>query len=260
MDNRSFLRLARGILLGLMHRRDQAKGGKAATALAQQMLAWCPMDNIGVRFLLGDIALLQGDHRAALQEYLKGAPNSPAHWYRMVRYADDFVVLCQNASQAQQALQEVKAWVEENGLELHPDKTHVGDCRIRGQGFEFLGYRFEAGRRWVRKKSEQGLKDKVRRVTGRTSGQSLRQITESLNPVLKGWFQYFKHAHRNTFKAIDGFVRRRMRAVLRKHEKRPGAGHCREDHQRWPNAFFADLGLFTMETAWRASQSRCGNH
>jgi RNA-directed DNA polymerase len=180
--------------------------------------------------------------------------------YRMVRYADDFVVLCQNASQAQQALQEVKVWVEENGLELHPDKTHVGDCRIRGQGFEFLGYRFESGKHWVRKKSEQGLKDKVRSATRRTSGQSLRQITEILNPVLKGWFQYFKHAHRNTFKAIDGFVRRRMRAVLRKHEKRPGAGHCREDHQRWPNAFFADLGLFTMETAWRASQSRCGNH
>ena len=176
--------------------------------------------------------------------------------YRMVRYADDFVVLCQNASQAQQALQEVKAWVEENGLELHPDKTHIGDCRIRGQGFEFLGYRFEAGRRWVRKKSEQGLKDKVRSATLRTSGQSLRQITESLNPVLKGWFQYFKHAHRSTFAAIDGFVRRRLRAVLRKHEKRPGAGHCRIDHQRWPNAFFADLGLFTMETAWRASQSR----
>jgi RNA-directed DNA polymerase len=133
--------------------------------------------------------------------------------YRMVRYADDFVVLCQNASQAQQALQEVKVWVEENGLELHPDKTHVGDCRIRGQGFEFLGYRFESGKHWVRKKSEQGLKDKVRSATRRTSGQSLRQITEILNPVLKGWFQYFKHAHRNTFKAIDGFVRRRMRAV-----------------------------------------------
>jgi RNA-directed DNA polymerase len=176
--------------------------------------------------------------------------------YLMVRYADDFVILCQSAEQAHAALGEVKAWVEENGLSLHPDKTHIGDCRIVGQGFEFLGYRFEAGKRWVRKKSEQGFKDKVRRATGRTSGQSLRQITESLNPELKGWFQYFKHAHRNTFKAIDGFVRRRMRAVLRKHEKRPGAGHCREDHQRWPNAFFADLGLFTMETAWRASQSR----
>jgi tetratricopeptide (TPR) repeat protein len=79
VDNRPFLRLAHGTLLGLMRRRDKEKWG--AMALAKQMLAWCPMDNIGVRFLLGDIALLQGDHRAALKEYLKGAPNSPAHWY-----------------------------------------------------------------------------------------------------------------------------------------------------------------------------------
>jgi tetratricopeptide (TPR) repeat protein len=82
VDNRPFLRLAHGTLLGLMRRRDKAKGGEAAMALAKQMLAWCPMDNIGVRFLLGDIALLQGDHKAAMQEYLKGAPNSPAHWYQ----------------------------------------------------------------------------------------------------------------------------------------------------------------------------------
>jgi tetratricopeptide (TPR) repeat protein len=93
VDNRSFLRLAHGTLLGLMHRRD----GKAAMALAQQMLAWCPMDNIGVQFLLGDIALLQGDHHAALQEYLKGAPNSPAHWYQAALIAfreGDYVAAC----------------------------------------------------------------------------------------------------------------------------------------------------------------------
>ncbi len=97
MDNRSFLRLTHGTLRGLMHRRDQAKGGKAAMALAQQMLAWCPMDNIGVRFLLGDIALLQGDHRAALREFLKGAPNSPAHWYQATLIAfraGDYVAAC----------------------------------------------------------------------------------------------------------------------------------------------------------------------
>ena len=91
--SRSFLRLAHGTLLGLMHRRD----GKAAMALAQQMLAWCPMDNIGVRFLLGDIALLKGDHHAALQEYLKGAPNSPAHWYQAALIAfreGDYVAAC----------------------------------------------------------------------------------------------------------------------------------------------------------------------
>ena len=69
--------------------------------------------------------------------------------YRMVRYADDFVVLCRTAEQAQGALGEVKSWVEQNGLRLNADKTHVGDCRQAGQGFEFLGYRFEAGQRWV---------------------------------------------------------------------------------------------------------------
>jgi tetratricopeptide (TPR) repeat protein len=93
VDNRSFLRLAHGTLLGLMHRRD----GNAAMTLAQQMLAWCPMDNIGVRFLLGDIVLLQGDHHAALQEYLKGAPNSPAHWYQAALIAFrrvDYVAAC----------------------------------------------------------------------------------------------------------------------------------------------------------------------
>jgi tetratricopeptide (TPR) repeat protein len=93
VDNRSFLRLAHGTLLGLMHKRD----GKAAMALAQQMLAWCPMDNIGVRFLLGDIALLKGDHHTALQEYLKGAPNSPAHWYQAALIAfreGDYVAAC----------------------------------------------------------------------------------------------------------------------------------------------------------------------
>jgi hypothetical protein len=93
VDNRSFLRLAHGTLLGLMHKRD----GKAAMALAQQMLASCPMDNIGVRFLLGDIAMLQGDYHAALQEYLKGAPNSPAYWYQAALIAfrqGDYVVAC----------------------------------------------------------------------------------------------------------------------------------------------------------------------
>jgi len=181
--------------------------------------------------------------------------------YKMVRYADDFVILCPNASQAQQALEEVRAWVEENGLTLHPDKTHVGDCLIQGQGFEFLGYRFEAGQRWVRQKSWQGFKDKVREKTKRSRGESLRSIIEDLSPMIRGWFGYFKHARRSTFLMLDGFIRRRLRAILRKQEKRPAKGRCREDHRRWPNAYFAKLGLFTMATAHqRASQSRCGNH
>jgi RNA-directed DNA polymerase len=170
--------------------------------------------------------------------------------HRLVRYADDFVVLCRSREEAEAALAEVRDWVEANGLTLHPDKTHVGDCRVPGQGFEFLGYRFEAGRRWVRKKSLDRLKDKVRDNTRRTRGDSLARVIGDLNPILKGWFGYFKHAYHTTFAEVDGFARRRLRAFLRKQEKRPGAGHCLDDQKRWPNAFFAREGLFALHTAY----------
>jgi RNA-directed DNA polymerase len=173
-----------------------------------------------------------------------------ARGYRMVRYADDFVVLCVSREEAAAALADITAWVTENGLRLHPDKTHVGDCRQIGEGFEFLGYRFEAGRRWVRKKSLTRLKDRIRERTRRTRGQSLERIIASLNPVLRGWFAYFKHAHPATFIVLDKFIRRRLRAILRKQEKRPGFGRCRADHQRWPNIFFAQAGLLALHTAW----------
>jgi RNA-directed DNA polymerase len=169
--------------------------------------------------------------------------------YRMVRYADDFVILCRTAAEAQAALRQVEDWAAANGLTLHPDKTKVGDCREPGQGFEFLGYRFEAGRRLVRKKSLKALKDKVRTRTTRSRGDSLERIVADLNPLLKGWFGYFQHATVGVFGHLDGFVRRRLRAILRKQEKRPGAGRCRADHRRWPNDFFANAGLFTLETA-----------
>jgi RNA-directed DNA polymerase len=177
--------------------------------------------------------------------------------YRMVRYADDFVVLCQSAQQAQAALEEVRSWVEQNGLSLSADKTHVGDCRQQGQGFEFLGYRFEAGRRWVRRKSLKALRERIRIKTKRTRGDSLATIVAELNPMLRGWFNYFKHAHPMTFSGADGFTRRRLRAILRKQEKRPGLGKCLDDHKRWPKVFFADMGLFTMTEAHAlASRSR----
>jgi RNA-directed DNA polymerase len=180
-----------------------------------------------------------------------------AKGYRMVRYADDFVVMCTSAQMAQKALAEVQSWVQENGLSLHPDKTQTGDCKVEGQGFEFLGYRFEAGRRWVRKKSLNALKDRIRAKTGRSRGNSVDQIIESLNPMLRGWFGYFKHAEPFVFRMLDGFIRRRIRAILRKHRRRPGFGHCLADHKRWPNAFFAEHGLFTLTQAHaQASRSR----
>lgn len=177
--------------------------------------------------------------------------------YRMIRYADDFVILCNSEQEARQALAYVQQWVDANGLTLHPDKTHIGDCIKIGQGFDFLGYHFAAGKRWVRKKSLNALKDKVRSKTRRTAGKSLRQIIASLNPILRGWFNYFKHAHRKIFRTLDGFIRRRLRAILRKQEKRPGRGRTLSDHMRWPNAYFATAGLFTFhEARLNASQSR----
>jgi RNA-directed DNA polymerase len=181
-----------------------------------------------------------------------------AKGYRMIRYADDFVVMCPSPEAAQSVLAEVRTWVEENGLTLHPDKTHVGDCMVPGQGFEFLGYRFEAGKRWVRRKSLKSLHDRIRARTKRTRGDSILQVIEDLNPTLRGGFGYFKHANPYVFKATDGFIRRRLRAILRKQQKRPGMGHCHADHKRWPNAFFAEHGLFTMfEAHVLACQSRC---
>ena len=175
----------------------------------------------------------------------------------MVRYADDAVVLCRTQEEAQAALTRMRAWVGANGLTLHPDKTHVGDCRVKGQGFEFLGYRFEAGQRWVRKKSLMSLRDKIRAKTKRNVGHCIDIVVASLNPTLRGWYGYFQHAHRYTFSTIDGFVRRRLRAVLRRQKHRPGQGRCLRDHQQWPNAFFADLGLFTMSEVHKlARQSR----
>jgi RNA-directed DNA polymerase len=172
-----------------------------------------------------------------------------AEGHRMVRYADDFVVLCRTREEAEAALAVIRRWVAENGLELNQDKTHLGDCRQWGQGFEFLGYRFEAGRKWVRKKSLKRLKDGIRAKTRRSGGQSLARVIAALNPMLKGWFAYFKHAYPSTFIRIDQFTRRRLRTLLREQDKRPGFGHTRADHQRWPNVYFAKAGLFALHTA-----------
>lgn len=178
-----------------------------------------------------------------------------ARGYRMVRYADDFVVLCKSREEADAALAEIRAWVAQNGLRLHPDKTHVGDCRQRGEGFEFLGYRFEAGHRFVRKKSLDRFKDSIRAKTRRTRGQSLKVIVADLNRLLRGWFAYFKHAHPYTFKPLDQLTRRRLRAVLHRQTfRRSGMGLTARDHQRWPNAYFAEAGLLALHTAWQTAR------
>jgi len=171
--------------------------------------------------------------------------------YQMVRYADDFVILCQSAEQAQRALERVKQWTAQAGLVLHPEKTRIVDAQ---QGaFEFLGYRFDRGRKWPRDKSMSKLKQTIRAKTPRTSGLSLQRVIDNVNRTLRGWFEYFKHAHRHSFEPVDRLVRRRLRTLLRKRQGQRGVSKG-SDHHRWPNSFFAAQGLLSLAAA-HASRS-----
>jgi RNA-directed DNA polymerase len=172
-----------------------------------------------------------------------------ARGFEMVRYADDFVVLCRSPADAVAALAVVRAWTAQAGLTLHPDKTRLVDART--EGFDFLGYTFRAGQRWPREKSLTKLKDAVRAKTRRTVGRSLVMVIASLNPTLRGWFEYFKHSHRWTFGMLDGWIRRRLRSLLRKQQRRQGiAGTRGADQTRWPNAFFDGNKLFSLRRAY----------
>jgi RNA-directed DNA polymerase len=167
--------------------------------------------------------------------------------YEMVRYADDVVVLCRSREEADQALSRMRAWVAQAGLRLHPEKTRIVNASERG-GFDFLGYHFERGRKWPRRKSETKLKDAIRAKTRRTSGRSLERTIAEINPILRGWHEYFKHSIANVFPKVDKWVRGRLRSILRKQQKLKGRGRG-PDHQRWPNAYFAARGLYSLTRA-----------
>lgn len=178
--------------------------------------------------------------------------------YCMVRYADDFIILATSETEAEQALATVREWMEKHQLELHPEKTRIVNENEDPNGFDFLGYNFKKGMRLVRKKSLTAMRDKIRLYTRRSQGVGITTVIEKLNPILRGWFNYFKHVKKNELRAMDGFVRRRLRSILRKYQKKGGGtGRNIQDHQHWTNAYFASLGLFTMvEAHAEASRSR----
>ena len=183
-----------------------------------------------------------------------------AEGLEMIRYADDFVILCRSEAEATAALELIRTWVEARGLRLHPEKTRIVDASQRG-GFDFLGYHFERGQRWPSKRSERKCRDAVRAKTRRLRPGSMATIAAELNPVVRGWYGYFQHSHWTAFPGLDGWIRMRLRSILRWRLGRQGRGRG-ADHQRWPNAYFVRHGLFTMTMAHRhavralADQSR----
>ena len=201
--------------------------------------------------LLANIYLNPLDHEMAGQGYT------------MIRYADDFVLLCQSQAEAEQALERVRAWMTEQELTLHPEKTRIVDMNQDKASFEFLGVRFkhtdkQGDMRFPRDKSVAKLRDSIRAKTRRTNGHSLDRIIGQVNATMRGWFAYFKTCHHNSFPEIDQWVRMRLRSILRKRHRRLGRGRG-ADHQRWPNAYFNKHGLFCLEIAHaQMVESPCG--
>ncbi len=175
--------------------------------------------------------------------------------FEMVRYADDFVILCRHPEDAARALDVVRSWVAEHGLTLHPTKTQVVDSRT--STFTFLGYEFHGTKHWPRKQSLQKLKATLRQKTRRTSGDSLEWIIADVNRTLCGWFHYFQHStRRGVYRDLDGWLRMRLRSLLRRRSAGRGVARDQNASFTWPNAFFAQRGLFSLATAhMRACQS-----
>jgi RNA-directed DNA polymerase len=185
--------------------------------------------------LLANIYLNPLDHRLA------------AAGFAMVRYADDFVILCKTREDAEAALALVQRWVEENELTLHPTKTKIVD--VRTEGFDFLGYHFQGALRLPREKSLKKFKAAVREKTKRTNGQCMPAVCARLSSQLQGWFTYFRHCYYTVFRTLDGWIRGRLRSILRKRHARRGRARGK-DHQRWPNRFFDAQGLYSLYTAY----------
>lgn len=180
-----------------------------------------------------------------------------AQGFEMVRYADDFIVLCRSASEAAEALQRITAWVADAGLTLHPTKTKIVDSRV--ESFAFLGYSFRGDQIYPRRESLAKMKTRITTLTPRKRPGSMEQIVAELSSVLKGWFGYFRHCRWTIFRELDGKIRSRLRRLLlQRHRKNP----LRLPRaQRWPNAFFAKAGLYSLREAhFRFARSVPGNY
>lgn len=208
-------------------------------AVMDGMESWTPTEGAPqgaiISPLLSNVYLNDLDHFMAEQGF------------EMTRYADDLVIQCPTREDAERALSLVQHWTAERGLLLHPTKTKI--VHVDEEGFEFLGYRFIQHRRFPRKKSLAKVKEAIRGKTKRTNGQSLQAIIANVNRTLRGWYAYFKHCWRTTFRNLDAWVRGRLRSILRRRAGRTGRGRG-QDHHRYPNQLFADGGLFSLTTAF----------
>jgi len=173
--------------------------------------------------------------------------------YKMIRYADDFIILCKDRKEAEEAHSKINKWMSEMKLTLHSEKTRIVDMTIAGESFNFLGYRFLNNKNRIKRvpsdKSNKKFKDSIRAHTKRSNGNSLICIIKNITPIMRGWFEYYKHSRKYIFIALDGWVRRRLRSILRKRKKLRGIAKGSSNID-WPNKFFEDNGYFSLEGAY----------
>jgi Group II intron, maturase-specific domain len=177
-------------------------------ALFSYRILPCPVSWPGLAWNRSTSAILP--HRATAFAPIQAFRSA---WLTPTKRRDDFVVLCRSAQEAAEALAVVRGWTARAGLTLHPVKTKL--VHARNDGFDVLGYHFERGRRWPRKKSMEALKDTIRAKTRWTVGHGLARVIADVNPTLKGWYGYFQHSYHPAFRMVDGRVRRRLRSILR---------------------------------------------
>jgi group II intron reverse transcriptase/maturase len=180
------------------------------------------------------------------------------HLGKLVRYADDFVVLCETREQAEEALRRVRELLDELRLELHPEKTRLVEMGLGKEGFVFLGCYFRVVRshfrgkcyvfRWPSPRAMNAVRDKIRELTSRrrwAGMRDLREVIAVLNPLLRGWGNYFRTGNASLkFNQLDRYVRRRLVRLLAIRGGKRRKGFRARD---WPHTRLVDeLGLHKL--------------
>ena len=184
----------------------------------------------------------------------------------LVRYADDFVVMCKTKKECEQAEARVQVILQRLGLELHPDKTRRVELYDGKEGFDFLGchlHKRMSGKllerkgarlyflqRWPSQRSMQRIRQRVKALTPRSRCHAdLREIIADLNPVLRGWGQYFRTGNAaKRFNQVDDYVWRRLKDLRIERKGR----HLRAgEADRWTRESFHDLGLVRLRGSVR---------
>jgi len=188
-----------------------------------------------------------------------------AHLETLVRYADDFVVMCETAEECEEAERRVKIILER--LKLHPEKTRLVELTDGKGGFDFLGCHLRkrvSGRmlergvrryflqRWPSPRSMKRVRQRVKLLTGRDRNgvKDVRVIIRDLNPVLRGWANYFRTGNAaEKFGQVDAYVKRRLRGFM---VRRKGRNLHAGEFWTWTEDFFNGHGLHRLRGTVRS--------